>query len=72
MMNCAASGSERALGEPGARLALNDAMAAARKYGSQGAASACRRIDPRTGEVVEVIEPKRPGERKPRSRQAPS
>lgn len=27
----------------------------ARRYGSQGAASECRRIDPVTGKVVEVI-----------------
>jgi hypothetical protein len=59
---------ERALSEHGTRLATDQALAYQRKYGSQGAASACRRIDPKTGEVVEVIEARQPGERTPRSR----
>jgi hypothetical protein len=60
---------ERALGEDGTRLATDQAIAYQRRYGSQGAASAVRRIDPKTGAVIEVLEARQPGERaKPRAR----
>jgi hypothetical protein len=55
----------------GTRLATDQAIAYARRYGSQGPASPCRRIDPVSGQVIEVIEARQPGERKARSRQAP-
>jgi hypothetical protein len=59
---------ERALTEEGTKLAVDRALDLQRRYGSQGPASPVRRIDPRTGEVVEVLEARKPGARRPRSR----